>query len=73
VNAHRRWEDVDHDSDQVDDSVAGTLMSPTGSTEGDGVPWTCQVGYLLLHLYSCASRGSVKNFKSDMESRGYIT
>ncbi|KAJ3567835.1 hypothetical protein NP233_g6101 [Leucocoprinus birnbaumii] len=30
-----RWEDVDHD---LEDSVAGALMSPSGSTEGDGDP-----------------------------------
>lgn len=31
----RQWEDVDHD---LEDSVAGALMSPTGSGEGDGDP-----------------------------------
>jgi exocyst complex component 2 len=30
---NRQWEDVDHD---LDDSVPGTLLSPTGSGEGDG-------------------------------------
>jgi hypothetical protein len=29
----RQWEDVDHD---LDGSVPGALLSPTGSGEGDG-------------------------------------
>lgn len=50
-----RWEDVDHD---LEDSVAGALMSPSGSTEGDGDP-------LAL--------GSTVNVKDlDMESKAAV-
>lgn len=31
----RQWEDVDH---ELEDSVAGALISPSGGTEGDGDP-----------------------------------
>jgi hypothetical protein len=31
----RKWEDIDHD---LEDSVAGALISPTGGGDGEGDP-----------------------------------